>query len=288
MYPKYEEVKCETAEELWDALSPQKFRKRQIGDFIYRGQGNAVWQLMPAVLRREQCDNFKAVFMGEAILGEAQVYMELRLLEHFAEHCDVVGLHIINDSRNFRAKHLNSQKADTYYTKPSIWPSDEVLDIMALAQHHGIPTRLLDWSKRSFVAAYFAASDALSDRANWQSDSKLAVWILNLESMAHYEGVKIVRVPGSTTANMAAQAGLFTLVRQFCDRGKAFAATPMEDEFGKLPNTPLQKITLPVSESNRLIALCEDYGVTASILFPNFDGAARSVMDSMRCWQKTS
>ena len=41
------------------------------------------------------------------------------------------------------------------------WPPQSLWSLLGLAQHYGVPTRLLDWSHRSLPAAYFAAASAL-------------------------------------------------------------------------------------------------------------------------------
>ena len=50
--------------------------------------------------------------------------------------------------------------------------TDAVLDTLALMQHHGAPTRLLDWTRCPYVALFFALQKA---------DSECAVWAIDME-----------------------------------------------------------------------------------------------------------
>ena len=187
-YRAFEELNYETANELWDALSPTKSFFKEPYNIIYRGQADSDWSLIPSLLRNKE-SNPLLRFMGQPSTADNLVFTEVRLLEEFASYCDNVGIRIPNDSMKFRTETLSSQVQDKYYIRPELWPNPELIELMALAQHHGVPTRLLDWTKQPYVAAYFAVSSAMANYKNWKSNTKLAIWVFNTELVNLYKNV---------------------------------------------------------------------------------------------------
>jgi len=59
------------------------------------------------------------------------------------------------------------------YSRPHLTHATNEWELLVAAQHHGVPTRLLDWSYSPLVAAHFATvADVNADRAIWRLDWK--------------------------------------------------------------------------------------------------------------------
>ena len=107
-----------------------------------------------------------------------QVMKEWAYIHTFVRHCDSIGLAIPNAHLLFEKKYLTQDNLFGPGTGINDWPPPDMHSLLALAQHFRPPTRLLDWSTRSYVAAYFTISDALARIAKKNSTppERLAVW----------------------------------------------------------------------------------------------------------------
>ena len=261
--------------------------------FIFRGHGSASWELIPSALRRRSgsavTEAVRMVTDGTPATTDEQVFAEFHLIRWFVDVCDRSVIALPEDSYNFRMLWLDDQHglAQAIYREPEHWPPAEHLPLLAFAQHHGIPTRLLDWTRSGTVAAYFAAADVGT------SDDELAVWALNTELLHIYDRISLIPMPAANSARLGAQRGVFTLTRFEARRGDAVGPQDLSlitaltsPNEGVSATRPLWKLTLPRAEAVRLLYLCHLNGVDAASVYPDAAGAAMATKD-MAAWSRT-
>lgn len=199
----------------------------------------------------------------------------------FVSHCDRTGMRIPGDSPTFRKQHLYIDYQDKWLRDPESWPNPEILDLMALAQHHGVPTRLLDWTRIPYIAFYFAVSSCIANYKNWNSESKLAIWAFNQTAINIHSKLQVHSAAGSISPHLAAQYGLFTVHSHIGKRGEEATVQSLELLTEDFSHPLFYKYTLPISEVFNAFELLYKAGYSAADIYPTFDGAGRAIQDEI-------
>jgi len=231
--------------------------------YIYRGQSNSLWHLTPTLFREDMILELPLSMSGEA----KELLNEKLILSKFVEGCDQVGLVIPNLSHE-----TYLQISDPFY-KFDKWPNNDVMPLLAMAQHHGVPTRLLDWSYSALISLYFAAYSALPLKKNQDERSGyLGIWQLQPDNIKS-SGVEIVSVHSSATNHINAQRGVFTLEDNH-----------WSSELDKNPDIAHSLVKYKISHIHieDVLEQLDNLGINQASIFPTYDGVGRYTLESLK------
>jgi hypothetical protein len=302
-------IECATAEEaiaaLRQTLTNREHGRRREDRWLWRGQSNSTWDLIPSAFRAGAVLGYEThharEVTGADLGGIDQHTAEFFAVYEFLHLADKLGLHVPGDTAVFR---INDAFAETVGKQVGRkWPPHHILEVMALAQHHGVPTRLLDFSYRYSVAAYFAARGIVDGSKH----EKLSIWGIDYDfiTKAQYDrgsdSIVRVTVPRAFNRNLHAQHGLF-LVDLWAGAEGPDGPLPagLNHQIAQLAQEawssgkihpswkPIVKVDVAATVAQDLLDLLALDGYDEAHLMPSFDSVLRELKRRQTAWRAES
>ncbi|WP_038299193.1 FRG domain-containing protein [Metaclostridioides mangenotii] len=214
---------------------------------LSRGQANVKHKLLPGALRLDCCGNAKYT---------------RRSISHF----------------------LNEFKVNSHNYMDNPWDIKSDYEWMIYAQHYGVPTRLLDFTKSHIISLMFSVESVFGD----DNDENGVVWfvdplklndkscqrsqIITLEenekiSLDNYDGPIVVQ-GRKLNGRINAQNGVFVY---FQDKSEA-----LEDKINS--NDILRKVTIKGDCKKNILVSLYSMGISMTQIYPELNSVAKDIL----------
>jgi FRG domain len=191
-------------------------KNRNYQDAVFRGQSDSSWGLVPSIFR-DSIDKEKLTY-DYFVEKLSQEFSDVKDFVKIADH---IGIELPGELQTLlnNRDRMEDLKRDVNFTIN--WYNkafNPYLELMTIAQHHGVNTRFIDFSFNAYTALYFAAEGAFNKLYDSDEKEKLikdnfALWgidrryLYNADcSIGHFE------VPTARNRYLNAQRGLFLYV----------------------------------------------------------------------------
>lgn len=307
---------CETADEFlnylkpsngWHTSNPHRFVSDAMTllpftHWIFRGQVDACWRLTPSAMRENgiierATERYYKAYMDMVddlfepdppedhernVRNYAWVYVhakfEEQVVKDFVDLTDRAGQVIPSHEERFVT---NQERFSNTPPKLDIDQQRNFERIeYALAQHHGIPTRILDWTYDPFVASYFAIEDITSNKSGF-----LAVWALDTSNIdLDRSDMSILRPYTYKFGYLRSQKGLFSLDKNLSSEyQKSSHWRSLEEiipEYRRTSsNSPIRRIVLPINQVVKLNIALSKWGYRKFTMKPSLSNIADSAQE---------
>ncbi|MEW5980096.1 MAG: FRG domain-containing protein [Acidobacteriota bacterium] len=281
------ETKLDSVDVLFSWLRPSSGNwPGPVGSWIFRGQKDSKWGLRPLVFRKDIVQDWPQLAFDGTIGQQDFVDKEVAILRRFVEVADSVGIRVPGDCYEFRVKdHIDE------------WPPMRYMEILAIAKHHGMPTRLLDFTYSGLIASFFAAIECFQNPKPGDIDGEMAVWAFNLGkynemTSSSARSIQIVTVPTHDNNYLYAQKALFIYDRLLNERWKKplhlneidadLDRVVLNDlqkceQISSNDEVLLQKIVVPKHKCREVIGKLHAEGIHLASVMPSYDNIVKQL-----------
>ena len=251
------------------------------GTWVFRGQNDAKWDPIPSLFRD---------------WDQKSIDYEFQLIGRFLRHINMVNLPIPADTLGFKSytkSHMPTTLTSLSHGSGYGYKYDYTHVVFAIAQHSGLPTRLLDFTYNPLIAAFFAAhnrnrANTLKYSPDWIEqyfydvlnkfqeseevvlsalknylqqhrdildtlNTDMAVWAVRVSDIADRTSLKLLDHPYSEILNLRSQLGVFICDTQPIVKGSEPGELFRNELLKLIHSGDIYKLTLPHSERQFLI-----------------------------------